>query len=120
MRAAAIPVAPNRMKQPITTVMPRRSSSLPESMSSPIVATAMTATVVAVDPNATPCTQATPSTIGLCAGGSVSGKVGEYMGTPTAIISGINRGAAMEEAAILALIVSERRRFPLAGSFGGD
>lgn len=71
--------APNNVKQPITTVMPRRGSSLPESISSPIAATARAAIAVAVVPSATPCTQATPSAIGLLAGGSVSDVAGEYI-----------------------------------------
>lgn len=80
--APAMPEAPNNMKQPITTVMPRRNSIRPESISSPITAIAMTAIAVAVDPNATPCTHSTPSAIGLSAGGSVSDVVGEYIRDP--------------------------------------
>jgi hypothetical protein len=84
MNAAATPPAPNRRKQPSTAVIPRRSSNLPASIASPIAATAMTATVVAIDPKAMPWTQSTPSAIGLSAGGSASDKVGEYIWNPLA------------------------------------
>lgn len=54
VNVAVMPVAPNNMKHPSTTVIPRRDSNLPDSMSIPIVATAMTATIVAVLPRAAP------------------------------------------------------------------
>ncbi|MBE1525992.1 hypothetical protein GGC65_000448 [Sphingopyxis sp. OAS728] len=52
-----MPDAPNRTKHPITTTMPRRNSSRPDSINSPIAATAITAIMVAVEPNATLCIQ---------------------------------------------------------------
>jgi hypothetical protein len=51
-------------------------------MRSPIAAIAMTATAVALIPNAVPCTQRMASAIGLSAGGSRREGVEEYMGNP--------------------------------------
>lgn len=59
--------------------MPRRSSSLPESISNPIAATAITAIVVATVPSAMACTHPVASAIGLPAGGSESDEVGGYI-----------------------------------------
>jgi hypothetical protein len=78
-RASAIEDAPNKMKQPIATVIPRRNSSLPENISNPIAATARMATAVAVVPNAALCTQVTPSAIGLPVGGSEREAAAEYI-----------------------------------------
>jgi hypothetical protein len=75
-----MPAASNKIKQPSTTAMPRRNPSLPESINSPIAATATTANVVAVDPDAAPCTHMTPSAIGFSVGGSESERVGKYIG----------------------------------------
>src|SRR3546814_1827254 len=64
------------------TVIPRRKSSLPDSMSSPIAATAIIAMAVATEPRAAPSTQATPLAITLLPGGSVSDWAEEYIRTP--------------------------------------
>jgi hypothetical protein len=48
---AAMLEAPKRMKQPTTTLAPRRRSTRPESIISPTVATQITATVVATVPS---------------------------------------------------------------------
>src|SRR3546814_3179558 len=84
--ALPMALAPSNRKHPSTTVMPRRNSDLPDSISSPIAATATTATLVATLPSAAPSTHATPSAMGLCTGESVSDAVGEYIKSPVAII----------------------------------
>src|SRR3546814_4242003 len=63
------------------TVIPRRKSSLPDSMSSPIAATSIIAMAVATEPRAAPSTQATPLAITLLPGGSVSDWAEEYIRT---------------------------------------
>src|SRR3546814_4231204 len=69
------------------TVIPRRKSSLPDSMSSPIAATAIIAMAVATEPRAAPSTQATPLAITLLPGGSVSDWAEEYFRTPGRFIT---------------------------------
>src|SRR3546814_6856642 len=54
--ALPMALAPSNRKHPSTTVMPRRNSDLPDSISSPIAATATTATLVATLPSAPPST----------------------------------------------------------------
>src|SRR3546814_4301124 len=69
------------------TVIPRRKSSLPDSMSSPIAATAIIAMAVATEPRAAHSTQETPLAITLLPGGSVSDWAEEYIRTPGRFIT---------------------------------
>src|SRR3546814_19300844 len=62
--ALPMALAPSNRKHPRTTVMPRRNSDLPDSISSPIAATATTATLVATLPRAAPSTPATRKRFG--------------------------------------------------------
>jgi hypothetical protein len=71
-KPATIDEAPKRMKQPITTLTPRRKSTRPVSIIMPTVATAMIATVVAMVPRSVPCSHCTAETIGCDPWGSVS------------------------------------------------
>ena len=72
----AMKPAEKTMKQPITITAPRRAAMRPLSMSSPIEAIAMTATIVASDPVSTAADQSAAPTsdeeriIGLGGGGT--------------------------------------------------
>src|SRR5690242_17879450 len=65
-----IDAAPNRMKQPMITVAPKRQFIRPVSIMKPTAATAMTATAVATVPSSVPCIHASAATIGPDPAGS--------------------------------------------------
>src|SRR5690348_11568198 len=56
--------APNRMKQPMITVAPKRQFMRPVSIMKPTIATAITATAVATLPSSVPCIHRSALTIG--------------------------------------------------------
>src|SRR5690606_30217429 len=67
---ATIEAAPNRMKQPIITVAPKRQFIRPVSIMKPTAATAITATAVATLPSSVPCSQLSAPTMGPDPAGS--------------------------------------------------
>lgn len=60
-RPLAMLAAPNRMKQPTSTVAERRMFIRPDNISNPMAATAMTAMLVAKGPNRSSCTHCVPA-----------------------------------------------------------
>jgi hypothetical protein len=54
-------VAPNRIKQPTSTVAARRMFIRPDNISNPMEATDMTAMLVATGPNRSSCTHCVPA-----------------------------------------------------------
>src|SRR3982751_359298 len=81
---------PNRMKQPMITVAPRRQLRRPVSIMKPTIATAMTATEVATLPSNVPCSQLSAETIGpepcgLACASAAAGEVAAKVATASLI-----------------------------------